>query len=50
MWISSECAHNGLALGAVCEAIFASVRVLWAQHAVAEGGRDGGGRVCNLRE
>lgn len=31
MWISSECAHNFLALGAVCEAIFASVRVLWGR-------------------
>lgn len=32
--------HSGLALGAVCEAICASVRVLWAQHAAAQGARD----------
>lgn len=38
VWNSLECVHSGLALCAVCEAICVSVRVLWAQHAVAQGG------------
>ena len=34
---SSECVHSGLGLGTVCEAICGSVRLLWAQHAAAQG-------------